>query len=564
MFHTIAMELQLVVGVLLTGALLRVLVKKLFYPRPLPGIPYDKEAARRLSGDRPSIMAAFKELTEFSYPIGRRSLMFRSPIHQLFMNPFTKPWVYIDDPREVSDIVLRRNTQFDKAVSVGVWTTFIPNATIANPMSPEWKVQRRTWQDTMQPDFLRRVVAKNIYAAAKDLTRLWEVRCSQSGGNPVDVKGDFSFAALEAIWTATFGQRLDVIDAQIEMLRTGKQIKTKGLDMHTTVEYINTLSILWSGSFWPAFTRWRLLRSKEYIRYMEVRNQEIDRILRAASSRFQRLLNGSGDGEEHDTCAMDLVLRRSMLAAQKAGKPIPDPTKDVKMRDELLLFIYAGHDTTATTLSWFVKFMANNQEAQAKLRAALRSAFGGPSLPPVDELISAEIPYLEATMQETLRCAGTAGRVMRVATVDTEILGHKIPAGTEIGALTATKWLPVPVPEESRSASSRATLEKAGGLDWTHSPSAQDLEKFVPERWFKIDEKGNEIFDAGALPQNSFGGGTRGCFGRRLAMTELRIMITLTVMSFKFLPLPPELNSFQATELLLRQPRQCFVKLEAA
>lgn len=53
------------------------------------------------------------------------------------------------------------------------------------------------------------------------------------------------------------------------------------------------------------------------------------------------------------------------------------------------------------------------------------------------------------------------------------------------------------------------------------------------------------------------------CVGRRLAMMELRIMITLIVMSFKFLPVPPEFNSFQVTEQLLRTPRQCFLKLEA-
>lgn len=47
-------------------------------------------------------------------------------------------------------------------------------------------------------------------------------------------------------------------------------------------------------------------------------------------------------------------------------------------------------------------------------------------------------------------------------------------------------------------------------------------------------------------------------------MMELRIMITLTTMSFKFLPVPPELNSFQATEQLLRTPRQCYLRLEAA
>lgn len=47
-------------------------------------------------------------------------------------------------------------------------------------------------------------------------------------------------------------------------------------------------------------------------------------------------------------------------------------------------------------------------------------------------------------------------------------------------------------------------------------------------------------------------------------MMELRIMITLTAMSFKFLPVPPEFNSFQANEELLRPPKQCYVRLEVA
>ncbi|RYP75435.1 hypothetical protein DL769_003829 [Monosporascus sp. CRB-8-3] len=450
----------------------------------------------------------------------------------------------------------------------GVWQTFIPNSTIAKPTTEDWKTQRRTWQDTMHPDFLRRVVAKNIYAAAIDLTRLWAARCAKANGRPVDVRKDFSFAALDAIWTATFGDKLQLVNAQIQMLQTGGEIKTKGLDMHAATQYINHLSNTWRncrrGDLWPAFSRWRLKRNPTYRKYMETKNREIDRILRDASARFQRVLDGSGSGEEHDTCAMDLVLRRNMLAAQKAGRPVPDPTKDANLRDELLLFIYAGHDTTSTTLQWWVKFMTNNQQAQNKLRESLRAAFGSSSIPSVEALTSKDIPYLNATIEETLRCAGTAGRLMRVATTDTEILGHRIPAGTEIGGLAAVRWQPVPVAEECRSASSRAALEKSGGKDWVHQPSAQDLDKFIPERWLKIDETGDEIFDSGALPQNSFGGGTRGCFGRRLAMMELRIMITLNVMSFKFLPVPPELNSFQVKEELLRPPHQCFVKLEAA
>ncbi|XDG03650.1 hypothetical protein ABKA04_003265 [Annulohypoxylon sp. FPYF3050] len=557
------MDVTFVMVGFLAAILFRILVKRLLYPRPLSGIPYDKESAKRISGDLPNITETYNELTEWSRPIGRRSLKYRSPIHQLFMNPFAKPYIIVDDPREVVDIALRRTKEFDKDTSIGVWQTFIPKSTIAQSTTPEYKAQRKTWQDTMHPDFLRKVMAKHIYAAAEDLTKLWEVRCSHSAGKPIDVSGDFSYAALDAIWTATFGQHLDLVNAQIQMLETGNNIETKGLDMHTTVQYINNLANTWRGSWWPALTRWRLQRNPAYRRYMEAKDREIDRILLDASARFQKVLDGTNDGEEFDTCAMDLVLRRSMISAQKAGKPIPDPTKDAGMRDELLLFIYAGHDTTSITLQWFVKFMTNNQDAQTKLRDALKASFPGDGLPNVADLITKDVPYLNATMEETLRCAGTAGRFMRITVTDTELFGHKIPAGTSLTALTSANWHPVPVPEEKRSPTSRAAFEKSGKVDWTLKPSAQDLEKFAPERWFKFDEDGNEVFDANALFQNAFGGGTRGCFGRRLAMMELRIMIVLTVMSFKFLPVPPKVNSFQVHEQLLRAPRQCFVKLEA-
>ncbi|KAI0181666.1 cytochrome P450 [Hypoxylon sp. FL1284] len=503
------MELPFVVGAVLAVILFRTLVKRLLYPRPIPGIPYDAKSAQRITGDVPAIAATYKECTELALPLGRRSLKYGSPVHQVFMRPFSKPFVMINDLREATDLLLRRNKEFDKSMSLGVWQTFIPHSTIAQKTTPQWKAQRKTWQDTMHPDFLRRVVAKHIYTAAQDLTRLWEARNSKSSGLPVDVSGDFSYAAFDAIWTATFGEQLDLANAQMQMVESGKEIQTKGLDMHSTVQYINELANSWRSSYFPALTRWRIRRSAEFRNYI------------------QKVLNGSSDGEEHDTCAMDLILRRSMLAAQKAGKPVPDPTKDQNMRDELLLFIYAGHDTTSTTLQWFVKFMTNYPEAQSKLRSALRAAFPGDGLPDVEQLIAKDVPYLSATIEETLRLAAT-------------------------------------IAEELRSPSSRAALEKSGGVDWSLKPSAQDLDKFAPERWLKANEEGDQVFDGAAMPQLAFAGGNRGCFGRRLAMMELRIMIVLVVMRFKFLPVPPELNSFQVNEQLLRPPQQCFVKLEAA
>ncbi|KAI5925893.1 cytochrome P450 [Camillea tinctor] len=509
------MEGALVIGGVLLAIVLQFVLKRLLYPQPIPGIPYDPVSAKRFMGDAPDIAAIYKDITEWSIPISRRSLKLGSPVHQVFMRPFSKPIVILDDPREISDMVNRRNKEFDKTSVHGTWRTLLPYSTIAQSSTPEFKAQRKSWQDAMAPDFLRRVVSGHIYSAAADLTRLWTVRAAQSGGRPIDVSKDFSFAALDAIWMVTFGEDLQLVNSQIEKLRTGKEANPKGLDMHSTVDYINQLAGLWRGAFWPAFSTWRIKRSATFRKYKEVRDNETDRLLRDATARFEKILNGTGDGEEYETCVMDNVLRRNMLAAQKAGKPVPDATKDPRIRDELLLFIYAGHDTTSTTLQWFVKYITNNPTAQSKLRASLRAAFPTAApLPDLAALLAADIPYLSASMEETLRLATTAPRLMRVATTDTTILGHAIPAGTEVVAHARVGWVPPPVPEQLRSASSRAAFEKSGARDWTRSPAAQDLEQFAPERWLRVDEEtGAEVFDGAALPQNAFGGGPRGCFG---------------------------------------------------
>lgn len=46
-------------------------------------------------------------------------------------------------------------------------------------------------------------------------------------------------------------------------------------------------------------------------------------------------------------------------------------------------------------------------------------------------------------------------------------------------------------------------------------------------------------------------------------MHELKIMITLTTLSFKFAPLPDHLDNMRANETLFRKPVDCSVRLEA-
>lgn len=134
-------------------------------------------------------------------------------------------------------------------------------------------------------------------------------------------------------------------------------------------------------------------------------------------------------------------------------------------------------------------------------------------MPSITEVINADIPYLDSVIEETLRMTGTAPVIVRDTMVDTEILGHKIPKGTYVLMNTALVERPPPISEELRSPSSRAALQRSG-YDWVKQPCAEHLDGSAPERWLKKDAHGRDVFDPKALPQNAFGHGTRGCFGK--------------------------------------------------
>ena len=149
---------------------------------------------------------------------------------------------------------------------------------------------------------------------------------------------------------------------------------------------------------------------------------------------------------------------------------------------------------------------------QSKLRQALRLAFPSntksASAPSVTEILSADIPYLDATIEEINRHANTVPLLVRVATVDTDILGYMIPKGATVMCNPQFMMKPQGVKEQVRSKSCRDAEEKRG-----RGFQMGDLEAFMPERWLVRDETAREVFDGWALTRLAFSLGPRGCFG---------------------------------------------------
>ena len=230
-------------------------------------------------------------------------------------------------------------------------------------------------------------------------------------------------------------------------------------------------------------------------------------------------------------------------------------------------FIIAGHETSSTTLSWAVKYLADHNTVQVKLRRqlhqAMKAAFDECRSPNVHEIINSSMPYLDACIEEILRLACTVPFVVRQATCDTEILGHSIPKGTSVYMVTEGPSILSPafnIPDSKRTSSALNSMQPVRA--W----SREGMSDFVPERWLNTrntnsDDFDRMFFDASSGPTLPFGLGVRGCFGRRLAYLELRLILVLMIWNFELERCPASLSSYDANEGFTRKPVHCYARL---
>lgn len=225
---------------------------------------------------------------------------------------------------------------------------------------------------------------------------------------------------------------------------------------------------------------------------------------------------------------------------------------------------------------WGLKALADNQDSQAKLRHSLRVSLAAAKsenrAPSIKEITNIEIPYLDAVIEEILRIGATSPAIDRQAMVDTQVLGHHVPKGTIILMLTQAQSMRSPgfdIDESCRSQTCQ-TAKQQGKHRTQWDPL--DMNLFKPERWLvpaptqpSSEQEDNADakyrFDSAAGPMLGFGLGLRGCFGRRLAYLELRILVTLIVWNFELLPCPEELSTYSVQMGVTSRPKLCYVSL---
>lgn len=149
---------------------------------------------------------------------------------------------------------------------------------------------------------------------------------------------------------------------------------------------------------------------------------------------------------------------------------------DAQLRDQLMTLLVAGHDTTATSLSWALERLTRHPAVLAKAVHAARTG--------ADE-------YLDAVCKEVLRIRPVVFDIGRILTEPTDVAGYRLPAGVMV----------------------------APGIGLVHRDAGQypDPDRFDPDRML-----GATLGPTTWLP---FGGGNRRCLGANFALVEMAVVL---------------------------------------
>jgi len=231
---------------------------------------------------------------------------------------------------------------------------------------------------------------------------------------------------------------------------------------------------------------------------------ELDDMLRTL------IRNRRASGESHE----DLLSVLLAAADDDGGSRMSDR----QLRDEMMTLFLAGHETTASALTWTWYLLSRHPEVEAKLADELRRVLAGRA-PSVDDL--PRLPYTEMVIREAIRLYPPAPAIGREAVEDVTIADYNVPKGSLVLVNTYA------IQHDQRF--------------------FDDPERYDPDRFAAGWEE--RIPRYAYLP---FGGGPRVCIGNGFAMVEARLILATVAQHYK-LSLEPD-ETIQPIQLVTLRP----------
>lgn len=376
-----------------------------------------------------------------------------------------KRWHMIMDPDTIREMMLERLDQYPKSLVTKNLLRPAIGESLFIAEGAHWRWQRRT----AAPVFTHRNMM-NLAPIMTDAAARCADRVAHSDGRAVNMLDEMVATTFDVIGDVTFSG-----DGTFDRAGVHAAIE----DYIADAGKISLLDILGAPDWVPR--PGRLISGKAMRETKAMADLAIEQRAARAPSEVPDLL--------------DLLLAGS------------DPETDRKMttaelRDNLLTFIVAGHETTALSLAWSLYLVAFDPEVQSRARAEAHGVLQGRAATGED---IAALPFIRSIIDEALRLYPPAGMVSRTAMADDTLCGTKIRKGD-------TCIIPIYALHRSH-------------LLW------EDPDAFRPDRFANR----KDIQRYAYLP---FGDGPRICIGASFALQEAVIILATLLERFRFEPVP--------------------------
>ncbi|KAG8844232.1 hypothetical protein FRB96_003236 [Tulasnella sp. 330] len=350
-----------------------------------------------------------------------------------------------------------------------------------------------------------RDITPMLIEVAHELRDAWKKELSHSipgsGWREIDVLPWLSNAALDMIGLAGFGYKFNSLCDSSNELASAFRGLSNGVSLNKGIWMIN-LIFPFLGHL-PIGSNVAINRSREMM-------ERVGSQMVTEKKSEAELLGSSSHIGGKDLLG---ILVRANLQVDAAGR-----LDDKTILAEISTFLLAGHETTALSITWGLKAIAETPSVQSKLRdEALAFPNDSPSMEDLNAL-----PYLNNVVKEIMRLRPPITHVNRTAGSDTIIpLARPIidKNGNQVHEILVRRG--------------DSILMHTYALNTRLDLWGSDALMFKPERFDKLP---GAVSDIPSMFGNvmSFGAGPRGCIGWRMAVLEIKALLFTLIREFKF------------------------------
>ena len=359
-------------------------------------------------------------------------------------------------PAHVERVLVEEPERFERWSFSDVGLKFAPEGLLATE-GEQWRRQRQAMQPAFTMDRIGSY-ADSMVEYTLETTAGW------AEGQVVDLNDEFSKLTLRILADALFDVDVDPEGEDEPITRVARLLNEQTSPLRAVTMHLPD----WLPT--PA-------------------NRRYERVMSAYEERLDDLIERRRGTDEPGEDLLSILLH--------AEGPDGTGLSRREVRDNLLTFTFAGHETTSLGLAYTAMLLAEHDDVAARLREELETVVG-------DESLGFEhvprLEYTERVVREALRLYPPAYILYRQTTEDVVIGGYRIPEGT---VLTLPQF----------------RLHRDGRF-------YDDPETFRPGRWAD-GEDGRP--DYAYFP---FGGGPRHCIGMRFATLEIQLVVATVLQEF--------------------------------